>query len=32
MDLVSLRCFEVAATTLNFRAASARVYLSPAAF
>jgi DNA-binding transcriptional LysR family regulator len=32
MDLDSLRCFEVAATTLNFRAASARVYLSPAAF
>jgi len=30
--LDSLRCFEVAATTLNFRAASARVYLSPAAF
>ena len=32
MDLDSLRCFEVAATTLNFRAASTRVYLSPAAF
>jgi len=32
MDLDSVRCFEVAATTLNFRAASARVYLSPAAF
>lgn len=32
MDLDSLRCFEVAATTLNFRAASTRVFLSPAAF
>jgi hypothetical protein len=32
MDLDSLRCFEAAATTLNFRAASARVHLSPAAF
>lgn len=32
MDLESLRCFEVAATTLNFRAAAARVYLSPTAF
>jgi DNA-binding transcriptional LysR family regulator len=32
MDFDSLRCFDVAATTLNFRAAAARVYLSPAAF
>jgi hypothetical protein len=32
MDLNSLRCFEAAATTLNFRAAAARVHLSPAAF
>jgi LysR family glycine cleavage system transcriptional activator len=32
MDLDSLRCFEAAATTLNFRAASQRVFLSPAAF
>jgi DNA-binding transcriptional LysR family regulator len=32
MDFDSLRCFEAAATTLNFRAAAARVYLSPAAF
>lgn len=32
MELDSLRCFDVAATTLNFRAAAARVYLSPAAF
>lgn len=32
MDLDSLRCFDVAATTLNFRAAAARVYVSPAAF
>lgn len=32
MDLDSLRCFDVAATTLNFRAAAARVHLSAAAF
>jgi DNA-binding transcriptional LysR family regulator len=32
MDLGSLRCFETAATTLRFRAAAARVHLSPAAF
>ncbi len=32
MDLESLRCFDVVATTLNFRAAAARVHLSPAAF
>ncbi|MFO0600985.1 MAG: LysR family transcriptional regulator [Myxococcaceae bacterium] len=32
MDLDSVRCFEAAATTLNFRAASRRVFLSPAAF
>jgi DNA-binding transcriptional LysR family regulator len=32
MDFDSLRCFDAAATTLNFRAAAARVYLSPAAF
>ncbi len=32
MDLESLRCFDVAATTLNFRAAAARVFVSPAAF
>lgn len=32
MDLDSLRCFEAAATTLSFRAAAARVHLSPAAF
>jgi DNA-binding transcriptional LysR family regulator len=32
MDLDSLRCYEAAATTLNFRAAAARVHLSPAAF
>lgn len=32
MDLELLRCFDVAATTLNFRAAAARVHLSPAAF
>ncbi|MGQ0508639.1 MAG: LysR family transcriptional regulator [Myxococcaceae bacterium] len=32
MDLDSLRCFDLAATTLNFRAAAARVYVSPAAF
>jgi LysR family transcriptional regulator, glycine cleavage system transcriptional activator len=32
MDFDSLRCFEAAATTLNFRAAAARVHLSPAAF
>jgi LysR family glycine cleavage system transcriptional activator len=32
MDLESLRCFEAAAATLRFRAAAARVHLSPAAF
>jgi DNA-binding transcriptional LysR family regulator len=32
MDFDSLRCFDAAATTLNFRAAAARVGLSPAAF
>jgi DNA-binding transcriptional LysR family regulator len=32
MDFDSLRCFDAAATTLNFRAAAARVCLSPAAF
>jgi LysR family glycine cleavage system transcriptional activator len=32
MDLDSLRCFDAAATTLNFRAGAARVHLSPAAF
>jgi len=32
MDLESLRCFDAAATTLRFRAAAARVHLSPAAF
>lgn len=32
MDLDSVRCFEAAATTLNFRSASRRVFLSPAAF
>jgi DNA-binding transcriptional LysR family regulator len=32
MDLDSLRCFDAAATTLGFRAAAARVHLSPAAF
>lgn len=32
IDLDSLRCFDVAATTLRFRAAAARVHLSPAAF
>jgi DNA-binding transcriptional LysR family regulator len=32
MDLDSLRCFELAATTLNFRAAAGRIHLSPAAF
>ena len=32
MDFDSLRCFDAAATTLNFRAAAARVHLSPAAF
>jgi DNA-binding transcriptional LysR family regulator len=32
MDLESLRCFDAAATTLNFRAAAGRVHLSPAAF
>lgn len=32
MDLDSLRCFEAAASTLNFRAAAGRVHLSPAAF
>ena len=31
-DLDSLRCFEAAASRLNFRAASAQVFLSPAAF
>jgi DNA-binding transcriptional LysR family regulator len=32
MDLESLRCFDAAATTLNFRVAARRVHLSPAAF
>jgi LysR family glycine cleavage system transcriptional activator len=32
MDLDSLRCFDAVAITLNFRAAAARVFLSPAAF
>jgi DNA-binding transcriptional LysR family regulator len=32
MDLDSLRCFDTAAITLNFRAAARRVHLSPAAF
>jgi LysR family transcriptional regulator, glycine cleavage system transcriptional activator len=32
VDLDSLRCFDAAATTLRFRAAAARVHLSPAAF
>src|SRR5262249_50272929 len=32
MDFDSLRCFEAAANTLRFRAAAARVHLSPAAF
>jgi LysR family transcriptional regulator, glycine cleavage system transcriptional activator len=32
MDLDSLRCFDAVATTLSFRAAAARVHLSPAAF
>jgi DNA-binding transcriptional LysR family regulator len=32
MDLDSLRCFDAAATTLNFRAAAGRVGLSPTAF
>jgi DNA-binding transcriptional LysR family regulator len=32
MDLESLRCFDAAAATLNFRAAAGRVHLSPAAF
>jgi DNA-binding transcriptional LysR family regulator len=32
MDLESLRCFDAAAITLNFRAAAGRVHLSPAAF
>jgi DNA-binding transcriptional LysR family regulator len=32
VDLDSLRCFDAAATTLNFRAAAGRVGLSPAAF
>src|ERR1700704_15027 len=32
MDMDSLRCFDSAATTLNFRAAAERVHLSPAAF
>lgn len=31
MDLDSLRCFDAVATTLNFRAASKRVHLSPTA-
>jgi len=31
VDLDSLRCFEAVATTLRFRAAAARVHLSPAA-
>lgn len=31
-DLDSLRCFDAAASRLNFRAASAQVFLSPAAF
>ena len=31
-DLESLRCFDAVATTLRFRAAAARVHLSPAAF
>lgn len=32
MDLDLLRCFDAAATTLNFRVAAARIHLSPAAF
>jgi DNA-binding transcriptional LysR family regulator len=32
VDLDSLRCFDAAATTLNFRAGARRVRLSPAAF
>lgn len=32
MDLDSLRCFDAAATTLNFGAAASRIHLSPAAF
>jgi LysR family glycine cleavage system transcriptional activator len=32
MDLESLHCFDAVATTLRFRAAAARVHLSPAAF
>lgn len=32
IDLESLRCFDIAATTLRFRAAASRVHLSPAAF
>src|SRR5258705_11022964 len=32
MDLDSLRCFDLVATTLNFRAAASRMHLSPAAF
>ncbi len=32
LDPDSLRCFELAATTLNFREAASRVHLSPAAF
>lgn len=32
LDLESLRCFDIVATTLRFRAAAARVHLSPAAF
>ena len=31
-DLDSLQCFDAAASRLNFRAASAQVFLSPAAF
>jgi DNA-binding transcriptional LysR family regulator len=31
-DLDSLRCFDAAASRLNFRAAAAQVFLSPAAF
>jgi LysR family glycine cleavage system transcriptional activator len=32
VDTDNLRCFDAAATTLNFRAAAGRVHLSPAAF
>ena len=32
MDIDSLRCFDAAATTLNFGIAATRVHLSPAAF